>query len=271
MATKKECKSCGWEECLGLCGLLGPLDDDILEATSLQSTLFDSTTDRDISLLVAVASDEKKEDKNSCNEGKLEEHSEETLSTAAIDEDGDVVEVMVSSDATNEKAGETPELSVESRSESKKNREKARRGSINNGLDQLAELVFIIDPQLKETAGRALFGDTMAKVQHHLSRVDLVNIAVATLARVYQENEVHKVFIALCAGEDNVSPPKIVPPSILLSSTLESPEPEETSDASTDSQSRMEKKRQREKKRRKDVNRGLDALMELIFIHRSRN
>lgn len=90
------------------------------------------------------------------------------------------------------------------RTERKRNREKQRRSDVNKGLDQLIYLVFAIDPQLKKEAeerakknphgGRSLTADNAL-----LSRVELLNCAVATLQHVHQENEERKMVIARLA------------------------------------------------------------------------
>ena len=101
--------------------------------------------------------------------------------------------------------GETAaSLAEESRAERKRHREKKRRNDVNKGLDQLMELVFIIDPQLKfeaeERARKASGGRTSNTDAPLLSRVELINSAVVTLERVYRENEERKMVIGHLAG-----------------------------------------------------------------------
>jgi len=95
-------------------------------------------------------------------------------------------------------------LAESSRAERKRHREKQRRSDVNKGLDQLMELVFIIDPQLKfeaeERARKASGGRTASTDAPILSRVELINSAVATLERVHHENEQRKIVITHLAG-----------------------------------------------------------------------
>lgn len=88
------------------------------------------------------------------------------------------------------------------RAERKRNREQKRRNEVNEGLDQLAKLVFMVDPQLKadaeDRARKTQSGVSITaapKENHLLSRVELVNSAVATLSRVHRENEMNKMII----------------------------------------------------------------------------
>lgn len=106
-------------------------------------------------------------------------------------------------EAGKEEMTAEPSLAQSTRSERKRNREQKRRNEVNGGLDQLTRLIFMIDPQLKVVAelrasknhsgGKRPPGVSDAQL---LSRVELINSAVATLARVHQENEERKLMIA---------------------------------------------------------------------------
>jgi hypothetical protein len=125
-----------------------------------------------------------------------------------------------------------------SRSERKRHREKKRRNDVNKGLDELMNLLFEIDPDLrKETEdyrirrgkSKAAGGATGAHDENLLSRVDLISHAVEVLRRVHRENEERKKIIA--ALTINLSQPRAVntglsgvgglPVSSLLSSNLQ--------------------------------------------------
>lgn len=103
-----------------------------------------------------------------------------------------------SSDASPDEEG--PSLHDLSRSEKKRNREKKRREDVNQGIDQLMSLIFMIDPELKAEADdrqRKTHRDVVpkAKPEALLSRIELINAAVATLQRVHDENEKRKMAI----------------------------------------------------------------------------
>lgn len=91
--------------------------------------------------------------------------------------------------------------SKSSRAERKRNREQKRRNEVNQGLEELTKLIFAIDPQLKaeaEERARKTQGAARAGAVNEsqlLSRVELVNGAVATLSRVHKENEMNKLII----------------------------------------------------------------------------
>ena len=99
---------------------------------------------------------------------------------------------------------DTPDFMEISRSEKKREREKKRRSDLNQGLDQLMALIFMIDPQLKAKAE----AEEWHRKSHHnrissreepeiiLSRVELINAAIATLQRVHRENEENKMLIS---------------------------------------------------------------------------
>lgn len=104
-----------------------------------------------------------------------------------------------------------------SRSERKCLREKKRRNDVNRGLDQLLSLVFEIDPEIKleaEERVKKTHGVLTKALRESplLSRLELVNHAIATLERVHKENEERKRVIShlsrgLLAGGGNPAPP----------------------------------------------------------------
>lgn len=101
----------------------------------------------------------------------------------------------------------TSSLLEMSRSERKREREKKRRGDVNQGLDQLMMLVFAIDPELKaeaEERHRKSHSNRVAsrsEPEALLSRVELINAAVTTLHRVHQENEERRMVISQLSRE----------------------------------------------------------------------
>jgi hypothetical protein len=101
----------------------------------------------------------------------------------------------------------TSNLLEMSRSERKREREKKRRGDVNQGLDQLTALVFTIDPELRaeaEERHRKSHGNRVAskaEPEAMLSRVELINAAVTTLHRIHQENEERKMIISQLSRE----------------------------------------------------------------------
>ena len=90
-----------------------------------------------------------------------------------------------------------------SRSEKKREREKKRRSDLNEGLDKLMTLVFTIDPQLKADLEERHKGSHHSRAMNReepeimLSRIELINAAIATLQRVHRENEENKMVISL--------------------------------------------------------------------------
>ena len=115
--------------------------------------------------------------------GKGKKSKKDDSAVDAIDEDGETAESMAEW----------------SRSERKRHREKQRRSDVNKGLDQMMALIFLIDPQLKaeaEERARKNQGGRTASENTMLSRVELINSAVATLERVHRENEERKMVIA---------------------------------------------------------------------------
>jgi hypothetical protein len=100
---------------------------------------------------------------------------------------------------------EGPSLHDLSRTEKKRNREKKRREDVNHGFDQLMSLIFMIDPELKteaEDRKKNSLGDgPKAKPEAPLlSRIELINAAIATLQRVHYENTKRKMTIALLSN-----------------------------------------------------------------------
>jgi hypothetical protein len=96
----------------------------------------------------------------------------------------------------------------ESQAVRKRKREKLRRESINNGLDQLMNLIFVIDPEIKVAAEeKARLERAVGRRNNYLlSRVELMKIAVATMARFHQDNEVHRSILShLSASHDQVT------------------------------------------------------------------
>ena len=132
---------------------------------------------------------------SSSKEEETQEKGGEGTAKAGKDEMTDVAMKLISEPSTAQ--------ATATRSERKRNREQKRRNEVNSGLDQLTRLIFIIDPQLKAVAelraskshsgGRRPPGVSDTQL---LSRVELINSAVATLARVHQENEERKLMIA---------------------------------------------------------------------------
>lgn len=83
--------------------------------------------------------------------------------------------------------------------ERKRNKERKRRSDITQGLDSLAQVIFLVDPGLEVLARKNLHGDPAKKAANSsklLGRVELVNAAITTLARVHNDNEIHKALIS---------------------------------------------------------------------------
>lgn len=86
---------------------------------------------------------------------------------------------------------------AKAKSERKRSKEQERRNALNEGLDRLTELVFLVDPQLKAMAEtRAAKNNKTPSSEQLLSRVELMNSAVSTFARLHQENERNKAALA---------------------------------------------------------------------------
>lgn len=100
-----------------------------------------------------------------------------------------------------EKGSGGPKL-AQSRSEKKRNREQKRRNQLNDGLDKLTEAIFTIDPDLKAAARARASSNNKSSVPDTqlLSRVELIDTAVATLQRVHQENEMLRRNLPLSVG-----------------------------------------------------------------------
>ena len=112
----------------------------------------------------------------------------------------------VEHDSDSDSEGETQE----SRAARKRKREKRRRDSVNKGLDQLMNLVFIIDPQIKVAAEeKARLERSVGRRNSNnylLSRVELMKVAVATMARSHQDNEVHRCILAHLSATERSNP-----------------------------------------------------------------
>jgi hypothetical protein len=119
---------------------------------------------------------------------------------------------------------EAPSLHDLSRSEKKREREKKRREDVNRGFDHLMSLIFMIDPELKaeaEDRQRKSLGDLLKTKPEALllSRIELINAAIATLQRVHDENEKRKMTIAVLSkgllytnSGSAGPPPPVMPP-----------------------------------------------------------
>lgn len=82
---------------------------------------------------------------------------------------------------------------AKAKSERKRSKEQERRNALNEGLDRLTELVFLVDPQLKAVAEtRAAKNNRAPSNEQLLSRVELLNSAVSTFTHLYQENQRNK-------------------------------------------------------------------------------
>ena len=100
-----------------------------------------------------------------------------------------------------------------SRSERKRNREKNRRNALNHRLESLATLLFKIDPSLKAGAkcitpsnSSSNSSNSNSMDQTIMNRVSLIQSAVQTLERIYNENEERKLIIRdLTNGGDVVA------------------------------------------------------------------
>ena len=101
-------------------------------------------------------------------------------------------------DSLIEQGADGPKL-AKAKSEKKRDREQQRRNALNEGMDRLTDLIFLIDPQLRVVAESRVTKNSSNKTPSTyqlMSRVELVNSAVATLQRVHQENERTKMAIA---------------------------------------------------------------------------
>lgn len=104
-------------------------------------------------------------------------------------------------DELKEKVPDGPKL-AQSRSEKKRNREQQRRNQLNEGLDRLTEVIFIVDPDLKAAARARASNNNRSSVPDTqlLSRVELIDTAVATLHRVHQQNEMLRRNLSVSMG-----------------------------------------------------------------------
>jgi hypothetical protein len=105
---------------------------------------------------------------------------------------------MAPSKETKANSTEKKEKPTESRSEKKRSREQQRRNQVNEGLDKLTELVFLVDPALKAAARARVAQSNKASTPDSqlLSRVELVNTACTTLARVHMENQANLALLS---------------------------------------------------------------------------
>jgi len=223
----------------------------------------------DITLLNEISSDDDIQDMQS-GEDTLAERSK------AGNEKDEAHNVTVHSNVLLLKA---PEMPAKPQLESKHNKERKRRSEINKAFDKLTELIFVIDPQLKERARKNL-GDMNVQNQA-LSRVELVTSTVAILAHIHHDSEAHKLLLAHLLrgpvagnGEGECATPTWsltpLPPHFILPPTPAS-SVSSKSDANTEEgqvpkeESRSERKRRREQIRRDGVNKRLELLAELIF------
>ena len=123
--------------------------------------------------------------------------------------------------ASYEEVDETSSSFAEvSRSQRKRDREKKRRGDLNNGLDRMLALVFMIDPELKaeaEERARKNQGTKTTNTENPmLNRLELINNAVAILERIHRENEELKMIVAHLARElAGMAPQPTLPPHIM--------------------------------------------------------
>lgn len=259
-SCKQRCSLCDSEKHAGLCALLEATfeDDMLLAALNVDD---DHITPTSLETILDI--------KDKSGEYKSEQRS---LTLATDWTAPDVAPTPIRPVLSNEQA--SPQ---ESTSERKRKKEKERRNAMNEGFDQLSNLILCIDPQLKSTC-TARARDTKPSNTgnaHLLSRVELVATAVATLAHVHHENEIHKSIIEQHVGQlasslSTATSANIVYPS--LPDKLAKCVREASSASSTDSEgetqevSISEKKRYREQKRRNAVNKGLDQLAELLFL-----
>lgn len=86
----------------------------------------------------------------------------------------------------------------QTRMERKRQREKKRRTDVNKGLEQLMNVIFMIDPELKAEADERHKRSHRAQTEPEsmISRVELINSAIATLLRIHQENEERKMVVS---------------------------------------------------------------------------
>ena len=177
-----KCSKCPGDECSGLCSLFDEFDDDAFNGVAFEASEIDDALYR---IFESTSGGVNQDDV------KIDEHDpiEKTKSSQVVE------------DSSEENIPITPEVHEEPRSEKKRKNEKNRRNQVNEGFDALAKLIFHIDPQMKAAAQERAVGINKNKSSSSsrvdddtklLGRVELVNTAVATLARIHQENEFHK-------------------------------------------------------------------------------
>ena len=123
---------------------------------------------------------------------------------------------MASSKQTEGNSTEKAEKPAESsRSEKKRNREQKRRNEVNDGLDKLTELVFVVDPALKAAAQARASQNNKGSTPDTqlLSRVELLNTACSTLARVHMEKQANSALL-LSLQSGNLMAGMPYPPSV---------------------------------------------------------
>jgi hypothetical protein len=138
-----------------------------------------------------------------------------------------------------------------------------------------SEIIFVIDPDLKKRALKNSAGmlSTPTDESQLIGRVDLVNSAIVTLARLHQDNEVHKMFIShLTSAAGYGAPPDLntflrnATMPVLPSNAADNVTTSEEADEDSQKLSLSEIKRNREKKRRADIRKGLDTLSQMLLV-----
>ena len=90
----------------------------------------------------------------------------------------------------------SPAETLADRAERKREREKKRRFDLNGAFDQLKELIFRINPEVrKEAEKRMAANKAKNEEQGVFNRLELVLYALNTLEVVYEENEERKMVI----------------------------------------------------------------------------
>jgi hypothetical protein len=263
MNLNKGSCNCGWDDCIGLCSFLEPVDDDILDRPA---RVFESIDSFDIDRLRNV---DESLNKTSQEEEKLDCHD-------PVEKDKKAAKCHNEEpSAPKSCVAHAPESLQEPPSERKRIKEKKRREGMNKGFQDLAKIIFVINPELKKNALEKSSGMLSTTDESKLlDRVELVKSAVTTLAHLHKDNEAHKMIIShLTKGtvEENNSGNDGMPllPEPILSS-LSSDEPEDSAASeetkkSSPNLSPSEIKRNREKKRRAGIRKALDTLSRMIL------
>jgi hypothetical protein len=274
------CARCGWHFCV--CSILKPLHgEDTGEARTLPSSAsldsFDFDFDNAALEKEIMSSDDGRPEKTNSEDLLLTSDSTRYDLMASVEDRKYQKETRDDDKSESASEGEDPVSPIER----KRIKEKKRREGMKKGFNELAKLIFLIDPDLKEraTSRKKSMGKRLSPAADEsqlLDRVDLVNIAVMTLARVYKDNEVHKMVISHLTGEtvqDNQGESEGTPPEP-LDSTLRLPSvivsalaPDGAEDAAPEERelSQSEIKRIKEQKRRNGINKGLDKMMQMIL------